>query len=123
MLIAKQCKKGEVCRDGECACPAGWEKCGHKCKDVKKDEDNCGKCGNKVRASPLLCSRACEFMLMAKQCKKGDVCQNGACIDPAKCDNSFICDFASLCDETCNGFCQPGELRPCPHPTPLRNDI
>jgi hypothetical protein len=42
------CTNGKVCWDGKCNCGEDKKWCNSECKDLSRDRDNCGSCGNKV---------------------------------------------------------------------------
>jgi hypothetical protein len=85
----KCCPKHAHCRKGRCKCERGFTDCGKKCRNLKTDERNCGKCG--------------------RTCAEGETCVNGTCTpgQPQQvCGNGVregteVCDGNDLGGETC----------------------
>ncbi len=40
------CASGSTCRNGTCACVAGWTACAGSCRDLARDPYNCDRCGH-----------------------------------------------------------------------------
>jgi hypothetical protein len=41
------CSPGKFCQDGVCVCQEGLTLCGDICRDTARDENNCGRCGQR----------------------------------------------------------------------------
>lgn len=111
------CAPGEICTYGDCtgittflsdggvACDVneefpGWGiiLCGNECKTSFYDNDNCGSCGNKCKAT-----EECQRGQCLTQC--GDSCVS-LDIDPYHCG---VCGNACPSDHWCeNGVCEKG---------------
>ncbi|EEQ30886.1 PE-PGRS family protein [Microsporum canis CBS 113480] len=61
------CGTGKTCQGGKCICPAGSINCSGTCKNIWKDNANCGACG--------------------KGCDNGKTCERGRCVCSAGSTN------------------------------------
>ena len=96
----KKCCAGTVCQNGRCACAAGKTKCGTRCRNLKKDPNNCGACGKRCGAGQTCVNGQCRCGTGQTPC--GGVCKN------LKTDknNCGACGRNCAVDETCSdGFC------------------
>jgi alpha-tubulin suppressor-like RCC1 family protein len=64
------CPRGAVCSSNGCVCPAGLTECRGGCVDLQFDNNNCGRCGVRCRATPP-CNRE------ESGCT---TCENGECV-------------------------------------------
>jgi alpha-tubulin suppressor-like RCC1 family protein len=64
------CPRGAVCSSSGCICPAGLTECRGGCVDLQFDNNNCGRCGVRCRATPP-CNRE------ENGCT---TCENGECV-------------------------------------------
>ena len=78
------CSGGKLCASGSCKCPSGLTDCGGVCRDLTKDNNHCGKCGNK--------------------CVSGKVCINSFCTptaqEGARCNPQGTPGSRIVCDPT-----------------------
>jgi hypothetical protein len=96
-------------------CPGDKELCGDKCKDLQKDNGNCGSCGNKCprgqtctdgvcsgspcQTGQTLCGDKCKDLQSDKyncgacgnKCKKGETCTAGVCSGPSCPAGQTLC--------------------------------
>ena len=93
---------------GKKKCPKGKKRCGGRCRNLKIDPANCGRCGNR--------------------CPTGGQCQNGSCTCPTgetdcegTCVNLFVdaqncgaCGNDCIQDECFHGACSCEGENDCP---------
>lgn len=89
--INSQCTGGKTCSSHSCVCPSGQTDCSGTCKDLQKDESNCGTCGHSCSGG-----QAC----VAGSCFN---CPGGTCVS---CTTDHDCPFKTKCEsDVCTGHC------------------
>ena len=78
---ARACGALEACSAGACGCAAGVATCGGACTDLARDPENCGACGDRVRAAAPLCATRTARSSCAASCPAGLTACAGACVD------------------------------------------
>lgn len=121
----RQCCSGQ-CRLGRkfpmasrntCECPAPYVLCGKACRDLQKDDGNCGACGRRVDSSSERCCdgapsridvESCAFC--GDACLEGETCcgPEGGCADLSTDTENcgacgVVCDAGDIC---CGGVCR-----------------
>jgi subtilisin-like proprotein convertase family protein len=94
---------GQVCSNGQCACPSGTTLCQNACVN---DHDNCGGCGIACTSLQRCCSGTCVALLYnCKTCN--DDCINHWCKNPynscVQKMNGCISGKCTNVDSTCAG--------------------
>jgi hypothetical protein len=68
--VGKKCYKNNDCCDGarckggkngKCRCKNGFTKCGKRCRDLDKDREHCGVCGNACVSPDACCDGVCSL--------------------------------------------------------------
>jgi hypothetical protein len=91
-------------------CPGGLTNCGNgKCAQVKRDPENCGKCGAACKAAEFCVQGACSLSCGGGATKCGAGCVNPK-TDPVNCGQCGTkCTMGQVCNAgTCAATCQVG---------------
>ena len=91
-----------------CGCPTGRTRCGDRCVNLQRNENNCGSCGNRCAEEQECVSGACEGGGPAG-CTPGTFGECGSCTHPD--GTTAFCHCGTLADGTgtfCffGGFCR-----------------
>lgn len=99
------CIGGQVCGEGECACPDSGELCDDACTDTQSDADHCGTCGVSCTGGQICGEGECF-------CPEGQALCDGQCIDIlSDNDNCGACDASCGLGDGCQtGQCESGLL-------------
>jgi len=117
----KKCCGGTACKGGRCKCKGGLTKCGTRCKNLKTDRANCGRCGRACAPGQTCANGVCqgpgggECPSNQKPCN-GDCIPAGNCCGDGECGNGKTCRNGACVDDSgptcpsgqkeCNGTCQ-----------------
>lgn len=103
------CRDDQVCADGACGCPEGFEECDGVCVDTSSDSANCGSCGFSCEGRDNTVSGACVEGKCELECTgsfadcDGDAengCEVPILSDPENCGG---CGIACREDQLCGG--------------------
>lgn len=103
------CRDDQVCADGACGCPEGFEECDGVCVDTSSDSANCGSCGFSCEGRDNTVSGACVEGKCELECTgsfadcDGDAengCEMPILSDPENCGG---CGIACREDQLCGG--------------------